>query len=410
MDNRTEEARIAARIFRSIGGLTEDDADLIIAYGQELKAMIASTGAVDAPLLPELSSARPAEAHIVLLTEIERTFTETIFRLNQIPNKVRIALLRLLGIELRTAQAATCTLQFTKTADFLSIEVTVPAGTEALTEDRRIRVATSVDLVIPAGQASGTVQARNVLEGDIGRVSIGSIGLLTDAIPGILTVTNTTALTGGINAETVEQGKIRAREEFRIGQHLGTSDDWETQIFFEELGRKGRVTAFEGYLGDFSQAANPLGHLLLVIQGSDGLAPTEQTIADISALINSRHIAGIQVVARAPEFVEFDLLVDVKVSAGVGQAALITKAKANLATLFDPLRFAYGPAETDRFLSLSDIVGAIEAAGPNQISVKTDQNRFAITITIDEVEYQSDVALTIGQLPLLGDVILNVVG
>src|ERR1051325_482437 len=112
---RTEAERIAARIHRATDSLTIDDADLIIQYGEELKVMIEATGAVDDPLLPELTSARPAEAHVVLLTEIERAFTETLYRLNQVPNKVHIALLRLLGIELRAAVAATTTLQFTKT-------------------------------------------------------------------------------------------------------------------------------------------------------------------------------------------------------------------------------------------------------------------------------------------------------
>lgn len=44
--------------------------------------------------------------------------------------------------------------------DDLNIEVTVPAGTEVMTEDRRIRVFTVDDLVIAVGDASGTIQAR----------------------------------------------------------------------------------------------------------------------------------------------------------------------------------------------------------------------------------------------------------
>jgi hypothetical protein len=255
LDSRTEAERIAARIHRSIGNLTEDDADLMIQFGEELKAMIAATGAVSDPLLPELSSVRPAEAHTVLLTEIERTFTETVFRLNQVPDKVRIALLRLLGIELRAAVAATTTLRFTKTDDYLNIEVTIPAGTEVATEDRRLRVVTTADLIIAAATPSATVQARATDEGDIGVVKPNTIGLLLDSLSGIAGVTNTTNLTGGSNAESVEQGKIRAREEMRIGEHLGSVDDFETQILFEVLRRKGRVTGFEGYLSDFSRAA-----------------------------------------------------------------------------------------------------------------------------------------------------------
>src|SRR6185503_16685210 len=126
LDDRAETDRIAARIHRSIGNLTVDDAQVIIEFGEALRSMIENAGAVSEPLLPELSSARPAEAHTVLLTETERVFTETLFRFNQLPNKVRIGLLRLLGVTLRPAVAATTLLQFTKSDAFLNIDVTIP--------------------------------------------------------------------------------------------------------------------------------------------------------------------------------------------------------------------------------------------------------------------------------------------
>jgi uncharacterized phage protein gp47/JayE len=371
---------------RSIGNLTEDDADLMIQFGEELKAMIAATGAVSDPLLPELSSVRPAEAHTVLLTEIERTFTETVFRLNQVPDKVRIALLRLLGIELRAAVAATTTLRFTKTDDYLNIEVTIPAGTEVATEDRRLRVVTTADLIIAAATPSATVQARATDEGDIGVVKPNTIGLLLDSLSGIAGVTNTTNLTGGSNAESVEQGKIRAREEMRIGEHLGSVDDFETQILFEVLRRKGRVTGFEGYLSDFSRAA--LGYTVLVVQGADGLAPTTQTLSDVSAVVNQRHIAGLFVAVRPPIYKQFDITANVKITQGQNATTLINKAKANLAAFYDPLSFPYGPEWTERYLSISDVIGRIEAASPQGISVLID----SVAFTIDGDEFKNDVA------------------
>ncbi|MBI3654083.1 MAG: baseplate J/gp47 family protein [Acidobacteria bacterium] len=403
LDTRLEAERVAQRIHRSIGGLTADDAQLIVDFGEDLKAMIASTGAVSDPLLPELSSARPAEAHTVLLTEIERTFTETVYRLNQVPNKTRIALLRLLGVELRPAVAATTTLQFTKTADFLNIEVTVPAGSEVMTEDRRIRVATVEDLVIAAGVASGTVQGRATDEGDIGIIKPNSLGLLIDSIAGIASVTNTTNLTGGSNAESVDQGKIRAREEMRIGEHLGSVDDFETWLYFEVLRRKGRITGFEGYLSDFSLAA--LGYTVLVVQGADGLAPTEQTLSDVSAVVNQRHVAGLVVSVRPPIYKEFSITANVKITQGQSPTTLINKAKANLAAFYDPLTFPFGPEWTKRYLSVSDVIGRIEAASPQGISVLID----SVTFVIDGEDFKSDVFLNIGEMPSLQTVTLTVV-
>jgi hypothetical protein len=353
--------------------------------------------------LPELSSARPAEAHTVLLTEIERTFDETLFRLNQVPNKVRISLLRLLGIELRPAVAASTTLQFTKVDDYLNVEVSIPAGTEVMTEDRRIRVATVQELAIAAATASGTVQAKAVDEGDIGIIKPNTIGLLIDSIAGIAGVTNTTNLTGGANAETVEQGKIRAREEMRVGGHLGSVDDFETYIYFEVLRRKGRITGFEQYLSDFSQAA--LGYLLLIIQGADGLAPTQEILNEVSTVVNQRHVAGIYVSVRAPIYKGFNITANVKITEGQSASTLINKAKQNLSAFYNPLTFPYGPNETERYISISDIVGRIEASSPQGISVNID----SIVITVGEVEYKQDILLSLGELPSLQTITLTAV-
>src|ERR1041384_3006284 len=48
---------------------------------------------------------------------------------------------------------------------------------------------------------------------------------------------NTTNLTGGADAETADQGKIRARQEFTKGEHLGSNIDWENWIYYEVLRR-----------------------------------------------------------------------------------------------------------------------------------------------------------------------------
>lgn len=405
LDDRLEAERIAARLHRSIGNLTAEDADAIIAYGEALRDLIDAVGAINDPLLPELSSARPAEAHIMLLTEIERASSETLYRFNQLPNKVRIGLLRQQGVVLLAATAATTTLLFTKSEDYLDVEVTIPAGTEVTTDDFSLRVTTDTVLVIGSGTGSGSVTATAVDTGDIGRIPAYSFSLLTQALAGLESVTNTSALTGGSDGESEQQGEIRARNEFAIGEHLGSPTDWETWVYFELLRRQGRVTTFEGYLSNFS--LGPLGYLLLVVQGADGLAPTQTTLNQIAALINARHVAGLSVSVRGPVYRQFDVEADVKIVRGQGAAALIAKATSNLQTFYNPLRYAYGPDRSERYIGLSDIVGQIEAASPQSISVLTEQNAFAVTIIIDSVRYNQDIKLSIGELPLLGTVTLT---
>jgi hypothetical protein len=402
LDARTEEERIAARIHRSVGNLTVEDAQLGIDTYESLKAMLEETGEVDDPLLPEFTSANPASAHTVLLTQTERALTETIYRLNQVPDSVRIAELRLNGVTLLPAVAATTTLLFTKTDDYAAIEVIIPEGTEVQSADRSLRVRTNVELVIADDELSGTVQATAFEEGYISTKKANTIGTLIDSIAGIRSVTNTTVLSGGADAESIQQGEIRAREEKRIGQHLGTKDDWQDHIYFRILRKKGRVTAFENYRSDFTVAG--LGYLLLVVQGEDGLAVAPALLDIINDVIDARHIIGIMVSARQPDFVEFDLTIKVRIGVGQSAATLKAKAESNLRARFNPLTFEYGQQFPTRYISLSDIIGQVENAAPNLIDVVFENNQSQITITIDDEDYQSDVTLSLGQMPLLGTV------
>jgi hypothetical protein len=508
LDTRLERERIAARIFRSIGGLTLADALLTIQVGQQLGAMIGNayliapnatsftlsfgdptitpipttpailqagvtalsiqsalqalptvgaggvavtdngdgsftasfassipinyvltgvgTGgaaligitpqpnAVPQALLPELSSARPAEAGTVILTELERMESNTVDRFNQLPDKNRVGLLRLLGTTLNPAIPAQCILQFTKTSDFLNTDVLIPAGTPVSTLDLKTQVTTDADLDLPAATAAGTVSATSRILGNIGVVPANSIGVLNVSIAGIQGVTNTTALGGGRDGETVDQAKIRARELLSTGRSLGNPTDWVKYLNFNVLSLLGRVTTFEGYLSNF-QPAPGLGYLLLVVQDQTGLFPAQNTLNATAALIAARHVGGVQVSATGPLFKSFNLTVSVQIGQGVGSSQLIAKATANLQALFNPLSFAYGPQLDQsgnlitRYISLSDIIGKIEAAGPNSISVKFINNQAQVVIQVGNQAFTSDVALALGELPMLGTVTLNVV-
>jgi uncharacterized phage protein gp47/JayE len=412
LDDSREEDRIAARIHRSVAGVTADSAQAVIDFGEGIKLwgqslldMVNASGAVSEPLLSEITSPEPAHASVRLLVNVEQAFTETHYRFNQLPDKVLVNLLRLMGVELQPAIASSCTLQFTKVADYLNQDVEVPAGVQVRTEDRQVIVSTDDDLVIPSGQMTAAVTASATTEGPV-RSDANTIGVALTSLAGVASVTNTTALTGGAAAELPDQGKVRARREFSIGRHLGSVNDYETYITDNILRSGGRVTGFEGYLYDFSQAA--LGNALLIVQGTDGLAPAEATLAAVQGVINERHVAGLYVTARGPKFKPFDVTARVSIARGASATTLINKSKANLAAFFDPLRFEYGPAFPDRFISLSDIVGQIESASPRLISVKTVGGLFDVTFTVDGTDYMEDIHLDIGELPLLNTVTLTV--
>ena len=411
LDTTTEEQFIANTIWETIGGVLDvNQINRNIAVWQQVLALFQSQGINQSPLLSELSSARVADAHVVLLTGTLRPHVETRFMFNQIPDQNRIAFLQLLGVTLLAATAASCTMQFTKTDDFLDTAVLIPAGTNITTNDQQVRVATVADLNIPAGSLAGTVTAQSTTAGDIGTISANSIGVIMSSLPGILGATNITTLTGGTNGETVQEAEIRARDQFDIGQHLGASQDYVNYIEPNILGNSGRVTPFEGYQQNFVFQGN--GYLLIVIQGPDGLAPPTSTLENVQAVMASRHVAGIQVVGGQANYRELQISANVVVAPGQNATILTNKAISNLQSLYDPLTFSYGPGAGQRYIALDDIIEAIVAAGPLGISVQRLQGQYQVTITLDGTVYgNQDVPLGLGDLPqLIATPILNVVG
>ncbi|MGH9826014.1 MAG: baseplate J/gp47 family protein, partial [Blastocatellia bacterium] len=268
-------------------------------------------------------------------------------------------------------------------------------------------------LDIPAGVLSATVSATSEVLGNTGRLQTNSLILLRQSIAGIGSVSNVTPLSGGVDGESVPQAEIRARELVALGQHLGNVNEWSAFIFFQVLNRKGRITAFEGYNALFQQAG--LGYLLLVVQDDVGAFPAQNILNAVSALIATRHVAGLQVSVTGPQFVCFNLSVNVTIAPGFGSGPLIAKATANLQSFYNPLTFPYGPTLDSqgniavRYISLSDIIGQVEQAGPQAISVKDVAGNFQISITINGASGSNDVALTLGQLPQIGNITLNVV-
>ncbi len=408
LDDRKERERIAQGLQRLVGeNLTPEDAEFGEQVFRDLRALLAAGGDSRPSLLPKITSLRPGEPQYVLLTELLRLPTQMLFKMNQVPNKNRVAFLRLLNTEMIPETAATTTLRFTKHSNFIAQPVVIPGGTVIANRTGQIRVTTDEDLTLDAGVEVGEVGATSLTAGFIGRINPGVIGFSQSAIGGIREITNTTFLAGGRNAETVEQAIIRAREMMMVGEHLGSAEDYIKHILFYILRGLGRVVAFEFYRGDFAYAGP--GYLLLAIQGEDGLSPTTEILQQASAVISQRHVAGIDVVARAPVYREFAIEIDFEVETGQGANELIEQAKKNILFRYDPLRFKFGTVET-RYIKLSDIVGAVEAAGTDQISVKNSAGRFHINLHVKDADgsvsiLNQDVPLAISEIPALTEIV-----
>jgi uncharacterized phage protein gp47/JayE len=97
----------------------------------------------------------------------------------------------------------------------------IPTGTSVTTSDSTTQFTVGTDSTNPAwnasqngyllgvGVASVTVPVTATVTGSAGNVLAGTISLITSALPGIDTATNTLALTGGLDAETDAAFQLR---------------------------------------------------------------------------------------------------------------------------------------------------------------------------------------------------------
>jgi uncharacterized phage protein gp47/JayE len=102
------------------------------------------------------------------------------------------------------ASKATTTLTFSVSAA-TAADIAIPAGTRA-TADRVLFFATTEDSAIPAGETEVSVPAECTLAGSMANgISAGAITIITDTLPEVEAVTNSTATHGGADIETDEE-------------------------------------------------------------------------------------------------------------------------------------------------------------------------------------------------------------
>lgn len=115
----------------------------------------------------------------------------------------------LLGVTRLGAEAASTTLTFTLAAA-LTYNYDIPLGTQVGTFDGLVVFATEADLVIPAGQLTGSVTAEATVAGTQSNgYTSGQVTQLLSPTPQLQSATNTATTSGGSAGETDDQ--LRAR-------------------------------------------------------------------------------------------------------------------------------------------------------------------------------------------------------
>lgn len=187
------------------------------------------TAAAIAALPAELSDRNSSAVAVKLLEACGTYYGLLLNLLNQVPEKLYLVLLDLLGITIETATYATGVVKFTR-AVAVDLKV-VLAGTivKTGTGTDAIEVETDADITLNIGVFDNSGPATAVEAGIDGNVPIDSLIYFDTPISGIDSVTNDAAFTGGQDEEPLASAIARAPLEMRSSDRAITQEDFEYQ-------------------------------------------------------------------------------------------------------------------------------------------------------------------------------------
>lgn len=358
LEIRDEDKLAAEAIAKTSGGLTQDILDAQIRNRQEIKKLLAAQSFT--PVCPELTNANPSSPHTVILEGFAWLLAQQAHRFNRVPRQNHVAFANLFGIEPRAATKAETLLKFT-VAPPNGVDITIPAGTEVSDADGQYVFETVAPLTIPYGTVSGetlarrTVAAHTLLAPDV-------LTELVDVVAFVTAVTNESAVDSGTELESLDSTLERVKRYQRRGERLVSSKDLEDSILDEALDGNGVVRAFPFIInGDFSGTKTP-GHTTVVVMTANGETIDSIGKSRIRTLIDET-VGNQFVYIRDPDFVEFDVAVNVRLRTDSPQAAVLAAIENNIRAFYAPAREQFG-----RPIYRSEIIAAIEGtAGVDRI-------------------------------------------
>lgn len=392
-----EELLAAQAIAQTTGALSVEQIDKYLANFKELRSIVENGGLM--PICPELTNANPSAPHTVILETQAWLLAQMAYRINQVPEQNFIEFARLFGIEIREATKAQTILRFT-TAQAIG-NVTVPSGTRVSTEDGNVVFETTANLTIVHPATTGTVAARNLVVGHT-LVASNKLTKILDNIAFIGAATNLNAIDSGTDAESLESTLDRVKRYQRRGERIVSTKDLEEAILEEALEGNGVVRAFpfvkngEFQEEDSNRKIEVPGHTTVIVMTANGENIDSLMMAKIGAVLN-QCIGNQFIYVVNPQFVEFNVSVNVKLTVGTPQGAVLTAIENNLRSFYAASREQFG-----RKIYRSEIIAVIE--GTNGVDRIEPLNSTQILISP-----ASDVRLEEFELAKLVEVNINAV-
>jgi uncharacterized phage protein gp47/JayE len=391
LDLRNEEQIAAQAIARVSGGLSLAGINRVIATMREMIPLVES-GLLD-PVCPELTNANPSSPHVVLLEAIAWLLSLQARNINQLPRKVEIEFARLFGIELREAQKATATLQFTVNPP-PATNITIPAGTAVSTPDGSYVFTTNSVSVIPSGTLTATIAATRSITGST-LLSPNTLTRLDETLAWVESVANLAAVDSGTDDETIDAALNRARNYQQRGKRLVSERDLENAILEDVLLGNGIVRAFQLIKqGQWDELH--AGHTTVVVMTRNANPVSDEVKQAINSLM-SQVIGSQFIYLQDPLFVDFEVGVDVRLRGLASESATLAAITTNLRNFYAATAANFG-----RPILRAEIIAVIEGTqGVERIVAQGSGDILASPL--------ADVVLAPYELPLLGEVTINVV-
>lgn len=230
------------------------------------------------------------------------------------------------GIKRKSASKSRGTLKFSRPSK-ATYDINIPKGTICSTNGSDvIRVVTTEDATLAAGELSVTVAAESELGGADTNVAVGSVCVMVTIPAGMGSVTNMTAFTGGSDQESDEE--LRERVMFSY-ENISNGTNC---AFYRNC-----ALSFDG-VNSVSVIAAPRGSgsVDIYVAGKGRIVDSD-LITEIQSYINELREINVDAQVKSPSLISVAVTGTVKAKSGYQVSDVIEACKVSLQNYFDSL-------------------------------------------------------------------------
>jgi hypothetical protein len=248
----------------------------------------------------ELSDRNRSSLSVELVEGVGTFYAKLLYYLNQWPRAVEYKILSLLGVTPEPATNAVASLTFTSSADSVTA-IVVSSGTIVKTglDNDAVEFVTDVDVIVPPGGATATVEATSSLSGSGGNVAPNTAIYLDGPVAGIASVTNLTVASGGQDEETFLAMQARSTAETRAQDRIVTNEDAQGVAVSVSGALRAKALGATYYNGSFAQAAGVRAVAIVDTSINQTQDPTLK--ANVKGAIESKDWPGTTVLVHQPD-------------------------------------------------------------------------------------------------------------